>query len=278
MKGLKNFFFSWIFPWVPKRLLSRATGVLMRIPLFWPFSALLIPLFAALFKIDVGLAEKSPGAYRSFDDFFTRRLKAGARPVEGAFVHPVDGVLSQAGPVVAGELLQAKGWNYSLAEFLGDAGLAAVYEGGSFATYYLCPADYHRVHSPRTGALVAGRHIPGLLWPVNEWSVSNIRRLFNLNERVVLNFQSPEGRFSVVMVGATNVGHMTISADPSIVTNRWMWHAPTDRIYSPGVPVRVGDELGIFHLGSTVVVLFEKSLPAVRAAAPSPVKFGQPAG
>jgi phosphatidylserine decarboxylase len=107
--------------------------------------------------------------------------------------------------------------------------------------------------------------------------VSNIRRLFNLNERVVLNFMSREGRFSVVFVGAANVGHMTIKADPSIVTNRWMWHAPTDRVYTPAVQVKAGDELGMFHLGSTVVCIYDKSLPAVARAAGSSVQMGQSA-
>lgn len=275
MKAFKNFFFSWIFPWVPKRLLSRATGVFMRIPLIWPLNALLIPGFAWFFKIDRSLA--FPRSYRSFDDFFTRKLKTGVRPLAGDFVHPVDGVMSAKGLVEKGQLIQAKGWTYDLAEFLGDAKLAQQYEGGHFATYYLCPADYHRVHSPLAGALMTARHIPGLLWPVNEWSVNNIRRLFNLNERVVLNFQSPRGFFSVVLVGATNVGHMTITHDPSIVTNRWMWHAPTDRLYSPPVPISTGDELGIFHLGSTVVCLFDKNYGEGVRAPLGPVQIGQSA-
>lgn len=277
MKAFTDWFFAWIFPWVPKRLLSRTTGVLMRIPLPWPLASLLLPPFARLFSINADWAEKPIASYRSFDDFFTRRLKPGLRPIAGDFVHPADSVLSVSGEVRAGELIQAKGWTYSLAEFLGDETLAKSYEGGHFATYYLCPADYHRVHSPRNGDLISARHIPGLLWPVNSWSVNNVRRLFNLNERVVLNFVSREGRFSVVFVGATNVGHMTITADPSIVTNRWMWHAPTDRIYSPAVVVKAGDELGMFHLGSTVVCLYEKSLPAVKVDLGSAVQIGQAA-
>lgn len=278
MKAFKNWFFSWIFPWVPKRLMSRGTGVLMRVPLPWPLSSLMIPAFARFFSINTEWAEKNPGQYRSFDDFFTRKLKDGLRAAKSNFVHPCDGVLSQKGPVAAGDLIQAKGWTYPLAEFLGDERWAKNYEGGSFATYYLCPSDYHRVHSPRSGSLVSARHIPGLLWPVNEWSVNNIRRLFNLNERVVLNFVSPQGPFSVVFVGAANVGHMTITLDPSIISNRWMWHAPTDRQYTPPLPVKAGEELGIFHLGSTVVCLFDKSLPPVAGQAPLPVIMGDPAG
>lgn len=274
MRAFKNWFFAWIFPWVPKRLLSRATGVLMRIPLPWPLSRLLLPIFAKIFHIRVDEAEKPIGRYRSFDDFFTRKLKPGLRPIQGVHIHPVDGVLSQAGMISAGELLQAKGWTYSLEELIGDRELAKDYAGGRFATYYLCPADYHRVHVPLKGHLVSARHIPGLLWPVNEWSVNNIRRLFCLNERVVLNFVGESGKFTLVMVGATNVGHMTITSDPSIITNRWLWHAPTDRQYVPTLPMNVGDEIGIFHLGSTVICLFEsKTEPnAPRLGA---VKLGQ---
>lgn len=273
MKRLQTFFFAWIFPWVPKRLLSRATGVLMRIPYPQVVAHPLIHVFAGFFGINT--AEAEIRKYSSLDQFFTRRLRPGLRPIGGELVHPVDGLLTEQGEIRGGELIQAKGWTYSLAEFLGHEDLAHAYEGGTFLTYYLCPADYHRVHSPTSGDLVSAKHIPGLLWPVNQWSVHNVRRLFNLNERVVLNFSSEKGRWSLVMVGATNVGHMTITLDPSITTNRWMWHAPTGRHYSPPVPVKPGDEVGMFHLGSTVVCLFT---PAMGVRAPGqvlPVKVGE---
>lgn len=274
MKGFKTFFFSWIFPWFPKRLLSRGTGVLMRIPFPGFVAIIVLPLFAWFFKIKTEDAELPLHKYHSFDKFFTRRLKPGLRPIYGDMVHPVDGKLTQQGQVLSGELVQAKGWNYSLAEFLGDSELALAYEDGKFLTYYLCPADYHRVHASAAGDLVSARHIPGLLWPVNDWSVNNIRRLFNLNERVVLNFNSPNGRWSVVLVGATNVGHITITPDPSITTNRWMWHAPTYREYEPPIHIKPGGELGMFHLGSTVICIFEKSFDFKLPGA-KPVKLGE---
>ena len=274
MKALKHGFFAWIFPWVPKRLLSRATGVLMRIPLPAPLAALLVPAFASAFKINVDEAEFPPRHDRSLDQFFTRALKPGLRPIAADRVHPVDGRLTEQGVIQKGQLLQAKGWAYEVGEFLGDLELAKVYEGGFFSTYYLCPADYHRVHSPLTGQLISARHIPGLLWPVNDWSVQNIRRLFCLNERVVLNFESEKGRWSLVFVGATNVGHITITSDPSIITNRWLWHEPTDRVYDPPLLVKPGDELGMFHLGSTVICLFEPSV-GWAGGIPGPVRVGQ---
>jgi len=273
MNRLSTLFMSWIFPWVPKRLLSRMTGLFMRLPL-GPLSGVLIPVFAKIFKINIAEAEFPPSAYRSFDHFFTRKLRLDARPVAAGLVHPVDGKLTENGAVLQGELMQAKGWPYSLGEFLGDEALAQAYASGSFVTYYLCPADYHRVHSPFHGELQSARHIPGMLWPVNTWSVQNIRRLFNLNERVVLNFSAPEGPWSLVMVGATNVGQMTISLDPSILTNRWMWHAPTDRRYSPSPVVQPGTELGMFHLGSTVICIYSWKIPQVLK--PTPVQMGRP--
>src|SRR3954470_11119607 len=118
MKAFKHWFFAWIFPWVPKRLLSRFSGVLMRLPL-GPFAGLLVPVFARFFAIDVSAAEFAPGAYSSLDGFFTRRLRSGLRPVAGALVQAADGVLTIQGEVTAGQLIQAKGWTYSLGEFLG---------------------------------------------------------------------------------------------------------------------------------------------------------------
>ncbi|MGE3681468.1 MAG: archaetidylserine decarboxylase [Bdellovibrionales bacterium] len=247
---------------------------MMRWPLPPPVRERALRAFASAFGIGVAEAEQDLHAYASLDQFFTRRLKPGLRPVEAEFIHPVDGRLTESGVIASGELIQAKGWTYPLAEFLGDTPLATHFEGGHYYTYYLCPADYHRVHAPAPGELVSGKHIPGLLWPVNEWSVNNIRRLFCLNERVVLNFTSPAGRWSLVMVGATNVGHITVTLDPSITTNRWMWHAPSDRQYTPPLPVRAGDEVGIFHLGSTVVCLFDRNFTRAQTGARA-VRMGQ---
>lgn len=260
MNAFKRLFFSLIFPFVPKRLLSRLTGVFMRLPLPGPLAAMVVPGFAKFFDIAIHEAEFAAGRYRSLDDFFTRRLRADLRPLGGDFVHPVDGQLTQNGAVAAGgQLLQAKGWTYGLDEFLGDDALAATYTDGHYYTWYLCPADYHRVHAPCGGRLVSAKHIPGLLWPVNDWSVNNVKRLFCLNERVVLNFESEHGRWSLVLVGATNVGHITVTMDPAITTKHWFWRKPTEHTYDPPIPVAAGDEVGMFHLGSTVVCVFEKA-------------------
>ena len=259
MKALKHWFFALLFPFFPKRLLSRLTGVFMRLPLPAPLAAIVVPGFARFFNITLHEAEFSAGRYRSLDDFFTRRLQPHLRPVDGHFVHPVDGQLTQNTTVEGGQLVQVKGWTYGLGEFLGDDALAAAYEGGHYYTWYLCPADYHRVHAPTAGELFEAKHIPGLLWPVNEWSVNNVKRLFCLNERVVMNFTGEAGRWSLVLVGATNVGHITLTHDPALTTKQWFWREPKLHRYDPPHLIGPGDELGMFHLGSTVVCVFEKS-------------------
>ncbi len=248
-------------------------GVLAQIPL-GPFNVVVLPIMAKGFKINPHEAEFEFENYKSCDAYFTRRLKAGVRPISKGWVHPADSMLTQSGKIEKGHILQAKSWDYSAAEFLGEDILARTYEGGYFMTYYLCPADYHRVHSPLDGELISARHIPGVLWPVNDWSVNNVKRLFCLNERVVLNFRSQEQRWSLVMVGATNVGKISIPQDPSIITNRWMWHAPTDRKYEPPIEVKAGEEVGVFHLGSTVICLYEKGLPSPVGV--QKVKMGEP--
>lgn len=253
---MKNFLLSLFMPILPKRLLSRLVGLLTRIRLPWPISTWVIGSFAKAYNIRLDEAERPLSDYSSVNAFFTRRLKDGIRPVQGEWVHPADAVITQGGRISQGQLIQAKGWNYSLRDFLGDGPLAQSYEGGSFATYYLCPTDYHRVHAPMSGQMYSATHIPGQLWPVNEWSVRNIESLFCLNERVVLNFRSQQGHWSVVLVGATNVGQITIPPDPSIWTNRWMWHASSKREYNPPLAVKVGSEIGVFNMGSTVVCVY----------------------
>src|SRR5690606_21741857 len=127
-------------------------------------------------------------------------------------------------------------------------------EGGGYLTYYLCPTDYHRVHSPVSGQLLHALHVPGTLWPVNAMSVQQTEELFLVNERLVMELKTPQGPVFVVMVGATNVGQMSASFDPKIVTNRRVLAGRKD--YDPPISIKVGEELGIFHMGSTVVVLY----------------------
>jgi phosphatidylserine decarboxylase len=197
-------------------------------------------------------------SYRSFNEFFTRPLKPGARPLAVAdLICPVDGAVSQFGDITQGRIFQAKGHDYSATALLGgDAALARTFEGGSFATLYLSPKDYHRIHMPCDGRLVRMVHVPGELFSVNPVTARGVPGLFARNERVVCLFEGPHGPWVLVLVGATIVGSMAT-----------VWHGVVNPprpgqvrewTYRDGAPVelRQGQEMGRFLLGSTVVMLF----------------------
>lgn len=263
--------------WVPKSHLSHAAGRLMHKQLPGPLARWSVRTFAAKFKIDVAAASRPLESYTSIGEFFTRDLKPGLRPVEGDFVSPVDALLRNFGTVENGRIEQVKGRDYSLRQFLGGDGIADSFDGGTYFNFYLSPRDYHHIHAPVTGDVVRSVVIPGWLWPVNDWSIANVDELFAVNERVVTYLRSRFGLVAVVMIGATNVGRMTVTYD-NFVTNsrprskdvRWMDYASPKTLCA-------GDRLGTFHMGSSVVVLVRKDIvPLDRIAvnAPSPVLYG----
>lgn len=247
---------------IPKNLLSRLVGWLVHLKLPISVRAQVIGLFAKKYKINLQEAEKPISEYLSIGDFFTRKLKPDLRPVTHlAFCHPADSVINQAGAIRQGQLIQAKGLQYTASQFLGSEPEAQVfYEGGAFATYYLCPTDYHRVHSPIQGKIWRIRHIPGNLWPVNSWSVGRIKNLFSINERVVVQIKTPRGHdLSLVFVGATNVGMISMdSVWKGLRTNLSGVTAPRVQSFKEPLSVTKASELGIFHMGSTVVLLFSQ--------------------
>ncbi|MBX2996153.1 MAG: phosphatidylserine decarboxylase [Bdellovibrionaceae bacterium] len=246
----------------PKRFLSRVTGYLVHLPLPAPLSQASMKWFANRYKIDLSEAEHDIGHYKSIGDLFVRRLKPGLRPLGAKdLVHPADSRITQMGSLEKGDLIQAKGKTYRLREFLGALDCKP-YEKGAFATYYLCPTDYHRVHSPVTGKVRQVVYIPGALWPVNEWSTSHIDNLFSINERVVVEIETEKGLIAVVLVGATNVGQMSLAFWPEFRTNAALQMKPITREFGGGVALQKGDELGAFHMGSTVVMcLSAEALP-----------------
>lgn len=264
---------------LPKRRLSRWAGVLMHLNLPPFLARISIKAFASMYKIDLDEAELPYHKYTSIGDFFVRRLKPGIRPVGDSWaVHPADSVITQNAPIDGGTLIQAKGITYKLEEFTQDPEAKKKWAGGYFLTYYLCPTDYHRVHSPVDGVITDVRYMPGQLWPVNEWSTTNVKDLFTVNERVLVEIQTDLGPVGVVFVGATNVGHIVLSFDETIRGNQKGPHIFKHKKYSPEIPVHKGSELGMFRMGSTVVMLyppsfrqaFEKSLktgPGVRVNA-----------
>ena len=235
---------------LPTQAISRAAGVLGRTEIR-PIAQALVRAFAWNYQVDLGEAERAaPEDYRSFNDFFTRRLKPGARPVaddERAVVSPADGYLSQFGVVEDGRLLRVKDHGFSVAALLTDAELARRYENGTYATVYLSPRDYHRVHAPAAGRLARTIEVPGRLFPVNEESHASIPGLFCRNERLVCDFDN----YALVFAGALIVA--------SIET---VWSDGPRSPYRARLVRRVGkhfdraEEVGHFLLGSTVVALF----------------------
>ncbi|MCB0357387.1 MAG: phosphatidylserine decarboxylase, partial [Bdellovibrionales bacterium] len=220
---------------VPKNLLSYIVGFLAEIP--WPYTInhYLKKWFVKRYHIDMGEAEHPLDSYASLGQLFTRKLKPGKRPIAEGFVHPCDGKLTQGGIILKGQLVQAKGKNYSIHKFLAEQQGWQDFEGGHYLTYYLCPTDYHRVHFPCSGEVLSCTHVPGRLWPVNPWSVENISQLFSVNERTLTLVETEKGKVMIVMVGATNVGKISMSFDQDIVTNHSHFRQLKTKKYSPPI-------------------------------------------
>ena len=204
-------------------------------------------------------ANPDTASYKSFNEFFTRSLRADARPLAAAaYVSPVDGAISQCGPIDGDQVFQAKGHSYSTRALVGgDAALAAQFQDGEFATLYLSPRDYHRIHMPCAGRLTRMIHVPGELFSVNPTTARGVPGLFARNERVVCVFEGEHGPFVMVLVGATIVGSMAtvwhgVVNPPRPGTLR-EWSYEMDSI-----SLAKGEEMGRFLLGSTVVMLFPK--------------------
>ena len=263
---------------VPQHALSRLAGSIAASETPW-LRDRLIRRFTAAYGVDLSEAARGIGEFASFNDFFTRELKPGARPLADTaqfILSPADGAVSQLGPVSGGRIIQAKGRDYSVAEILGcGADEAARFEGGSFMTIYLSPKDYHRVHMPAAGTLAKTSYIPGDLFSVNTATAAGVDRLFARNERLSCRFDGPDGHFASIMVGA-----MIVAGIDTVWPNTFRTHASTpvhedfagqDRRFA------AGDEMGRFYLGSTVVLLFEPGRVAWREdlVPAAPLRMGE---
>ena len=251
---------------VPKNALSRLVGGLTRARAPRPVRLAAMRAFAARYGIDLSECGELE-TFHTFGEFFARPLRAGARPVapgDEVLVSPVDGVVSQAGLAEGGRLVQAKGLDYTLEALLADPALAARFRGGPFATIYLSPRDYHRIHFPLRGAVTGYRYVPGRLWPVNPASVRGVPGLFTVNERLVTLLETPLGACAVIAVGATIVGRIRAFYDPGIPVSNLPRARPVARDYPTAMPVEKGQELGAFEMGSTVILLLERGRAALR--------------
>jgi phosphatidylserine decarboxylase len=251
---------SSITRFLPKNHLSYFVGQLVHIRLPSFLNRLIIANFAKAYRINLDEAEFPIEHYRSLGDFFVRRLKPGLRPVANTWaVHPADSVITQAGQMKMGQLIQAKNKTYTVEKFTKDKMALQKWQDGYFLTYYLCPTDYHRVHSPVTGQIQKVTYIPGALWPVNAWSTDQIQELFSINERVLVEIKTDRGLVGVMFVGATNVGQIVLAFDAEIRGNQLLSSAVIEKEYS-NLSIQKGDELGKFRMGSTVVMLYSKGL------------------
>ena len=239
---------------LPQHLLSRLVGFVAnsqnpfvrRTFIHWAIGRYKIDLTDAL--------EPNPDAYKSFNDFFTRGLKPGSRPIMGTICSPADGAVSECGDICEGKLLQAKGIDYRLDELLASDDVSA-YQEGSFSTIYLSPRDYHRVHCPMQGELTSASYVPGDLFSVNQQTADAIPNLFARNERLVMEFNSEQGPFCVVMVGALIVAGIQSAWHDAPYPARQLFIDPEAK-----GNFSAGAELGRFVMGSTAIVISSKRL------------------
>lgn len=259
---------------MPKHAISRLVGKFAAAKAGW-LTTKAISYFIKAYNINMSEAKlKNASDFETFNDFFTRELEDGARTINDnadVLCYPVDGAISQQGDIVDGQLIQAKGFNYSLVSLLGgDKETAEPFQGGKFSCIYLAPKDYHRIHMPMAATLRKMIYVPGELFSVNPLTANNVPNLFSRNERVVAIFDTEHGPFSMVLVGATIVasiettwaGTITPPAGKDIFT----WTYPAEGV--DAIHFAKGDEMGRFKLGSTVVSTF----------APNMVNFDENAG
>ncbi len=263
MKGFKDKIFIAFQHVVPQHLLSRLVGKLADCRTPWVKNTF-IQWFAKNYQINMSEArEETPTNYPSFNAFFTRELKEGARPVvqaHGAIASPADGAISQLGHIDHGRIFQAKGRGYSLATLLGgDQKRASQFINGEFATIYLSPRDYHRVHMPVSGTLTHTTYVPGDLFSVNQTTAEGVDQLFARNERLIAYFNTEYGPMAMVLVGAMIVaGIETVWSGQEAPRLKRPIHTPFNNPASEPVQLKKGEEMGRFKLGSTVILLFGK--------------------
>jgi phosphatidylserine decarboxylase len=272
--------FVWFQHVLPQHALSRLVLHATRVRAPW-FKNWLIRGFLRLYTINMAEAvQPDPFRYASFNEFFTRALRPDVRPLARdprEIACPVDGVISEAGKIDGDSLLQAKGRNYTLTELLASSAWAKDFAGGSFATIYLAPFNYHRVHMPLAGRLRETVYVPGRLFSVNAATASLVPRLFARNERVLTWFDTEFGEFALILVGALNVGSIaTVWAGDITPAPRRV----TTTLPPQALSLDKGEELGRFNMGSTVILLFQKDRARwhaeVRAGAT--VRLGQSLG
>lgn len=263
---------------IPKQAITRLAGKLASAEAGM-LTSVVIKWFVKRYQVNMDEAEQpNIATYKSFNDFFTRPLKKGVRPItKSDFISPVDGAISQFGNIQADQIFQAKGHQYSIIAMLaGNKALATRFENGQFATLYLSPRDYHRIHMPCDGKLKSMTYVPGDLFSVNPTTAQGVPGLFARNERVICEFDSVHGVFVLILVGATIVGSMA-TVWHGVVNSQRLGSLKTWNYETQSILLKQGEEMGRFLLGSTVVVMFpENCLSFNNSWKPArPIKFGE---
>ncbi|MCB0340211.1 MAG: phosphatidylserine decarboxylase [Bdellovibrionales bacterium] len=220
-------------------------------------------IFSKLYSIDISTASREIGDYRSIGEFFVRDLKPGMRPIDSGFVSPVDGTLRSSGSVFERKCFIVKDVSYDVAELVLDPSVEDYLINGRWFNFYLSPQDYHHVHSPIDGEIVSCTFIPGTLLPVNDFSLKRVPHLFTLNERVVVAVKTQKGLVVVVLVGALNVGRIEMAFSEFFEKNQDLnvsCRQVVRRELSSPLPIRAGDRLGTFYMGSSVIVIAQEGV------------------
>ncbi len=255
---------------LPRKEISRAIGRVASRTGPDGLLARAIDMYVRAYSVDLSECEVPSGGFRTFNEFFTRPLREGARPLDAdpsAILSPADGKIEDAGPIDDRAELLVKGRPYQVGELIGSEEEGRRLAGGSFVVVYLSPRDYHRVHAPVTGEITLGRHIGGTLYPVNRIGVEHVPRLFAKNERVVMTQSTARfGDVVTVMVGALVVGGIVVSFDKTLVSRRGP--ARGEVRYDPPPQLARGQELGSFELGSTAIVLIPAQAQATLSVTP----------
>lgn len=243
-----------------RKWISRLTGAFAQSG----WSRHMIPRFARLYGIRVEDAEKTIGEYRTLNDFFTRRLRTGLRPIDehpASLVSPVDALITGAGPIDAGQMLNVKGQDYTVEELLNRSPRTVNYKNGYYYVLYLSPTDYHRIHAPAGGKVLETEHVPGKVYPVNDFGLRQMKRVLSRNERLITYIGHEYGEIAVVKVGAMNVSSIRFSEPLKDSLER-------------------GQDLAYFEFGSTVVLLTENGIfePRPDLQVGSKVKMGEALG
>lgn len=257
---------------LPKGFISRVFGYTSLIPIPQGLMKRIIAWYSAKYGVNLDEAEIPAEGYKNLNKFFTRTLKSGSRKIDGdksSVVATTDSRVDMYGDITDDSILQAKGVDYSLRELIPSIE-AEKFINGKFITLYLSPGDYHRIHSPVSGKITGFFNIPGKLFTVQEFMVKGLKGLFAINERLITYIETESGAVAVCKIGAINVGKISLSYDHS-VTNK-VFRSKNELIYDDDKKplVKKGDEIGIFNLGSTVIILFENGMMEF-----SDLKYGQ---